>query len=221
MRAATHKGHCQACGSLQKLPKGVLAKHGYTVTHGFFSGVCQGSGHPPIEVSCALVQHFINNAAARLSHVVSFQAELRVQATEPKAWFNTRNANPRGYGYSAVHIWRVCDISEKVTEYPGGAYSTFSRNGDTAWVNGRNEQGYATCTIQDKTSEINHDYKSSLLDVATKANATYAAWLQHEVDSLRRYITWQTERVNSWKPGELLPVDAKDKQGFVPDEPAY
>lgn len=52
---ATHSGHCQACGHLQKLPKDVLAKHGYKIKHGFFSGICIGAGELPFEESCDLV----------------------------------------------------------------------------------------------------------------------------------------------------------------------
>lgn len=47
--AATHKGTCQACGRLQKLPKGRLSNHGYTVDWGFFQGVCSGAKALPLE----------------------------------------------------------------------------------------------------------------------------------------------------------------------------
>ena len=87
MMKATHSGHCQACGRLQKLPDGKLAKHGYTIAHGFFSGTCVGSHHLPFEVSCDLLPRFIEAAKTHLLGVESFQAELRKPATEPVAWF--------------------------------------------------------------------------------------------------------------------------------------
>lgn len=40
---ATHSGECQCCGRKQKLPKGRLSNHGYTVEWGFFSGTCFGA----------------------------------------------------------------------------------------------------------------------------------------------------------------------------------
>lgn len=43
------RGHCQACGRLQTVTKGKIAKHGYTVEDGFFDGVCSGSGFAPME----------------------------------------------------------------------------------------------------------------------------------------------------------------------------
>jgi len=62
MAKATHYGICQACGAEQKLPNGTLSNHGYTVSWGFFEGVCPGSKKLPFELSCALVEQFINNA---------------------------------------------------------------------------------------------------------------------------------------------------------------
>lgn len=48
---ATHYGTCQICGSLQKLPNGVLASHGYQIEWNQFHGICIGSGHAPFEQS--------------------------------------------------------------------------------------------------------------------------------------------------------------------------
>ena len=53
MKQATHNGTCQICGSLQALPGGVLSKHGYTVEHGWFEGVCPGAKHAPLELDRA------------------------------------------------------------------------------------------------------------------------------------------------------------------------
>lgn len=49
MSAATHNGTCQVCGREQARRARGLAKHGYTVDHGFFSGTCDGSGSLPVE----------------------------------------------------------------------------------------------------------------------------------------------------------------------------
>lgn len=48
---ATHYGTCQFCGSLQKLPDGVLAFHGYEIEWHQFTGGCSGSGRLPFEQS--------------------------------------------------------------------------------------------------------------------------------------------------------------------------
>lgn len=48
---ASHYGTCQLCGSLQKLPNGVLASHGYQIEWNQFHGICSGSGRAPFEQS--------------------------------------------------------------------------------------------------------------------------------------------------------------------------
>jgi hypothetical protein len=53
---ATHKGICQACGSLQKLPSGKVSNHGYTREDGYFEGTCRGSKELPLELSCEFVK---------------------------------------------------------------------------------------------------------------------------------------------------------------------
>lgn len=51
MKSSTHSGTCQACGRLQAVHvnTGLLAKHGYTVEYGYFSGTCSGADHLPLE----------------------------------------------------------------------------------------------------------------------------------------------------------------------------
>ena len=50
MTKATHNGTCQACGRTQAVKaNGRLAKHGYTVDWGYFSGTCTGSDKAPLE----------------------------------------------------------------------------------------------------------------------------------------------------------------------------
>jgi len=52
MTKATHNGTCQACGRKQAL-RGTMAKHGYTVDYGYFSGTCSGSDRQPLELATA------------------------------------------------------------------------------------------------------------------------------------------------------------------------
>lgn len=44
------RGHCQMCGRIHAV-SGTVAKHGYTVEHGWFQGVCPGADYEPIEQS--------------------------------------------------------------------------------------------------------------------------------------------------------------------------
>lgn len=226
---ATHSGHCQACGSLQKLPNDRLSKHGYTVTHGYFSGVCRGAGHEPFEVSCDLVKRFVEEARAQLISVEDFQTKLRKPVTEPSAFFRTSKAHPKGHHYGRTRgDWTRLPVTETVVPFldGDGSYSKFTREGDTAWksftAQREGYKPYVDHRIEPVTSEVSHAYGQTLLEVCTAANRVYADWLEHEIDSLSRYIEWQTERVKAWKPAPLLPVDAKnDKLGFKPTEPRY
>lgn len=77
-RAATHKGHCQACGRIQCVTGGLMAKHGYTVDYGFFNGVCGGSDSLPMENDLTITQATIN--ALR-----KYAATQRERATEIEA----------------------------------------------------------------------------------------------------------------------------------------
>jgi hypothetical protein len=56
----THRGTCQACGSVQAVDNvsGLLAKHGYQVI-GYFSGTCQGSDRKPAEHDVAYTRTVI------------------------------------------------------------------------------------------------------------------------------------------------------------------
>lgn len=57
----THRGTCQACGAVQASANSnsLIAKHGYTVDWGYFTGTCQGSGKQPAEYMVAHTKRVI------------------------------------------------------------------------------------------------------------------------------------------------------------------
>jgi len=59
----THKGTCQICGCEHAVNNatGVLAKHGYTVAYGFFSGICKGAAEEPLENSRELLDSNVDH----------------------------------------------------------------------------------------------------------------------------------------------------------------
>lgn len=233
MIKATHSGHCQACGRLQKMPKGVMSLHGYNVTHGFFSGTCAGAKELPFELSCDLVKLFIASAQSQLESLEAFQASLRVLPTTPVGWVRVRYENPKGRYYQAIYKWEQCTFSVEAIQHGGHTdpkddFTSYrylyvdasgrehGRNLSESEVDG--PQSWDGGGIEGKTTA------ELVLMSAQRYNETYAKWLEHEAVNLRRYIKWQTERVTKWvaRPEALLPVDAKDdKQGFKPTEPAY
>lgn len=225
---ATHNGHCQACGRLQKLPKGLLSLHGYNVAHGFFSGTCVGARELPFEQSCELVKGFIASAKTQLEHVKAEQAELRQQPTaDTKMWARIRYEGPRGYG--ATNVWEQVTLEATFRPYgyaddPNAGSMKYRYLDATGREHGSDQRGggfYGINMWDLKRSDETPDVEACRLATVLKHNETRANWLESEVKSLTRYIAWQTERVENWKPAPLLPVDHKDKEGFVPDAPAY
>lgn len=203
---STHKGHCQVCGALQMLPAGALSLHGYKVAHGFFSGICHGAKAKPFEQAHNLVDDAIVRAKAALTSVEARQARLRTAATLPFAIVNVFVKDERGRTH---HEWRRVEIKTRVSS---GGYTYFYHE-----------------PFADQPRFGSHDYdltagkfdETNVLNVATKYNSTFADWLEYEAVSLRRYITWQEQRVATWTEQPLVAVDAKDKAMFKPGEPSY
>ena len=69
MKKHTHRATCQVCGNIQALNNGTLAKHGYTVDFGFFSGTCSGSDQSPIEFSTDLTRATIERLEQRAAAI--------------------------------------------------------------------------------------------------------------------------------------------------------
>jgi hypothetical protein len=59
-----HRGHCQACGSVQVVRADIqwIAQHGYRVAgFGYFQGVCPGSRYKPLELERMLTDQIITS----------------------------------------------------------------------------------------------------------------------------------------------------------------
>lgn len=213
MAKATHQGTCQICGSLQKLPKGKLSLHGYNVTYGFFNGICRGARELPFEQSCDLIKDAIERAKTALADVQEDQRTLRTKPETPKAWVH-HYVGFQGKGRSSYRWMQVeITMTEKPFSDGKGSYKVFTYEAESTKRPGEMETK--------KVCEYRHDLNDAN-DAALDLNKKRADWLEHQVSSLTRYIGWQQDRVNTWRPAELIPVDAKTKTaGFVPDEPKY
>jgi hypothetical protein len=68
------RGICQCCGRQQAVlqPSGRMSKHGYTVGHGWFSGVCTGQNYQPLQKDRAQADIIV---AAVRRDVVSLRAK--------------------------------------------------------------------------------------------------------------------------------------------------
>lgn len=214
---STHSGHCQACGSLQKLPNGKMSLHGYTVDHGYFSGVCQGAKELPFELSCALIKKFIVSAKAHLASIEATQHALRQPATSTTCWVRPyMSGNYRGF--KGGYVWMQAEVRTDDASWEGFNSTRDVAEHRTSIVF---TNTHPRCNERERNTQLERGmYKSkvSLLDVATTQNFSRAEFLEREAHSMRRYIAWQTERVSSWKLAELLPNNAKDKEGFKIEE---
>lgn len=184
---ATHRGTCQVCSRVQKLPDGKLAKHGYQVLGGFFEGTCFGSGHLPLEEDKALVEKSIAWAAQRWFETSQYARDWAKPATEPRLWYNVwiKQTARRVGGY---YTWQRC------------AMYLDERNDvqvcmNNVWVSGR------TYSLFARTEE-------DLLKIASKSQQSYIEnYLQPKMRELNRYCQNQQTRINTWHKKPLMPIE--------------
>ncbi len=178
---AQFKGTCQCCGGIYKLPGDTLAKHGYTIRWGFFSGTCSGSEKLPYEKDCSLIKEFVAAAENKQHSLIEFKNELMEPATEPKAWFHEyiRNLEKGRSGYK----WRVVKLVHT-------------------------ELGFCYINIDDKVTRLPvHQPVETLLDVANLLNAKYSKIVALNIENVAEYIRWQQRRITNWKVTDLAPID--------------
>jgi hypothetical protein len=118
----THRGTCQACGARQavELPKGIIAKHGYTVAgFGFFNGVCRGSGYLPAEHNTALTIRIMSELGIwamekdRLADLVRGRV-LMVYSYDTSVW--VENGRMTRYGVRGKYEPRTFPLSGATDE---------------------------------------------------------------------------------------------------------
>lgn len=78
------RGHCPCCGRIQAVVNcGVMSKHGYTVEHGWFSGVCPGQHHKPIETERSVVDQTIHSIRAEAEKLRETAEKLQAGKIHP------------------------------------------------------------------------------------------------------------------------------------------
>lgn len=185
-KPATHNGTCQNCERKQKLPDGMLSKHGYQVAgYGFFNGVCWAAGELPYEMSCDCIKNkIIPMLQTHITNLTAFKKKLMKPATEPKGYWQV------SMGF--MYIWQKIElvISEQGNQemiipasnnrpakhWPVSCYSCYFKAGKT------------------------------LLETATNMNKYYSEKIQQEIRYTKRQLEHQQKRVVEWKirPLELI-----------------
>ena len=98
-RAATHKGTCQSWGREQADTRSGLAKHGYNVEWGFFSGVCSGAHHQPLELDRSRLDwtcEQLAENAAKLEAITLADIEAARNPVEPDTQPSQKPKRPCG-----------------------------------------------------------------------------------------------------------------------------
>lgn len=179
MTRATHTGECQACGSRQMLPSGVLAKHGYAVLWSQFSGVCSGSHHAPFEQSIEMVKLFVGRARERRDALLA-NAEKHESGEGPLMYRRRfRLGAPRG---TSFHLW------DKV------ASLEWKHNVE------RTHRWISEIVFADGSKLATFGVRSELA-----LREAYVSHLRAEARQQQGYIDWQDRRVADWAPRALTP----------------
>lgn len=186
---ATHIGECQVCGARQKLPNGLLSKHGYTLDYGFFNGTCHGSGNVPFEISCDMVEASI------------------VRATEKAAELRARGATLRTADYAGVTTAWVHHY-QKAARYTQSGYvyreATLYPDEHFHGVNYTISPG-EKYEVKGSFHEYSHDIKS-MSELVRKLNSRYADHLETIAVKADEYVVWARKRVNNWAPKSLTEI---------------
>jgi hypothetical protein len=187
MAKATHSGTCQVCGRIQKLPGGMLSKHGYTKQWGFFNGTCWGADALPFEQGIYLIEQSIAMATEQRNKNAA--ASERYKAGElsddGKAWFHSYK--PATFRDRGGYFWEtlvVLPVDEKMR----GRFMSV-KDGKNNPIDGLS---YTVETVDEARVFLNSNYAEHVLDKS--------------VAELNRYIDWQKARIANWKPSALIPV---------------
>jgi hypothetical protein len=189
MGKATNDGTCQICERRQRLPRGVMAKHGYTVDYGYFNGTCYGSENLPFEQSRDMLAPWIKRVEDHLRDLNARIVRFSAPATEPVSEHNAYVQDSRGKG---SYAW------VKVTLRDTG--------------NGEVELGYTnpfTGKPEAKASRQISIYGTPL-QVADQLNVLYVDYLHRVVEMVERDLTRLRNRYDTWTARPLLPLTEFD-----------
>lgn len=191
-------GECQICGSIQKLPSGNLALHGYEVAkYGFFNGICPGSRNLPYEKSCDLVKQSIIDMKKRITDTKNEISKLMVVPKEPFAI--VRYKEPKGY---RIGRHMLCVIEEN----PIGVI-----NISPVTTSNKKIAEYPPMVIERENLSILGSYsltKMSLLQMAHYFNKKYVSVLEGQISQMENFIENQKIRVSQWVLKDTTKVKA-------------
>lgn len=94
------RGNCQCCGRQQAVKNGVMAKHGYTVERGWFTGVCSGERYAPMQVSRTQTDKLIAEITAEIPELLAKADQVKSGNLLPKTIVVGRYDNKQEIAYA-------------------------------------------------------------------------------------------------------------------------
>jgi len=111
----THKGVCQVCGLVHAVDNksNLLAKHGYTVSWGFFNGICDGADNLPLQLSRSLVDSTIDGLLEKIATNNLLLADIWNWKPELVYGFVDSEGNRIKYKSEYFYDWDIVHIENK------------------------------------------------------------------------------------------------------------
>tara|TARA_R100000951_G_scaffold49523_1_gene41843 strand:+ start:4254 stop:4943 length:690 start_codon:yes stop_codon:yes gene_type:complete len=204
MNKSTHKGHCQVCGSIQRLHNGTnkIYNHGFTRSGGFgywTSAPCWGSNHQALEISCDIVEDTMARAYDVIAKIKDRVTAEQEETTHIKWYILGTDGKHNIKKYDG----KVTDYNYEVKTYGNGStIYTFNflvtpYNGmDSVWKEFKN-QSYGKEKFQKVWTEA--ECLQYFRDVEIKK-------LNAEIAEMYAYAEAQSQVLDSWVVKPLIKV---------------
>lgn len=190
--AAQHAGTCQICGREHKVTKNRIAKHGFTIRHGWQEGACFGSGGKPYELSCDLLPPAIESAKRYIEKITASIAHLKAHPLDVAGMvFATIKVGNRFSTQSKTVPVKPLDVDGKLVFQ--------NRDGETVTL-------YSRLHPNVQTAE---QAARALADRRIEGH-------QYSIKQTKESITYMEQRVKDWKPVELRLLTDAETNGNKP-----
>lgn len=84
------RGNCPVCGRDQAVVRGVMAKHGYKVEQGWFSGICNGDRHAPMQVQREVTEQVVASVREQVEALRVRVGQLEAGTAHPEFCLTTK-----------------------------------------------------------------------------------------------------------------------------------
>jgi hypothetical protein len=100
------RGNCQCCGHQQAVVSGTMSKHGYTVEHGWFSGICSGRNYAPMQVSREHTDFIVAQVRAEVPALIAQADKVKAGELTPKTVQLRKGAQKVEVAYADALPWQ-------------------------------------------------------------------------------------------------------------------